>query len=433
MPPGDVALADVQDLFARGCAGSLCHIGYNGEPAGQLDLSPGEECANLVGVPAAEDPAQVRVQPGSSVESYLLCKLEPDCDRRGAGTTLMPLGSSTGLPASERDLVAAWIDSGAPGCAGPDAQAPTFAGATTAMAVPSAIRLEWAPASDDTSATAEIDYLVYQATASGAQNFAQPTAVSAPGATTITMGGLPVSTTYYYVVRARDLAGNIDTNTVEVSATTPAVADETPPSFGGLQTASPIGSLSAHLAWQTATDDVSAASGITYHIYIATQSGAQDFATPWTSVTGATEAVVSGLSATTDYYIVVRAADESGNEDQNQVEVQMTTGDSISFAADIAPILNNTCATMACHGGPMPAQELALGTASAYNELVNVESTQCPGRTLVVPSNPGASYLINKITGVDMCLGSRMPKLGTLSAVEIQIITDWITEGAANN
>lgn len=70
---------------------------------------------------------------------------------------------------------------------------------------------------------------MFQATSAGGEVFTAagdagtqiaPTVTSMPGATSITLSGLPPSSSLYWVVRARDLAGNEDTNTVELSATT---------------------------------------------------------------------------------------------------------------------------------------------------------------------------------------------------------------------
>ena len=58
----------------------------------------------------------------------------------------------------------------------------------------------------------------------------------APGATGFNVGKLAISTKYYFVVRAQDLAGNIDTNKIEVNATTLATssaADDDSPDAGG--------------------------------------------------------------------------------------------------------------------------------------------------------------------------------------------------------
>ena len=43
------------------------------------------------------------------------------------------------------------------------------------------------------------------------------------------------------------------------------------------------------------------------------------------------------------------------------------------------------------------------------------------------------SYLVAKVTGTDQCFGSPMPKGSTLTTAQIQLITDWVAEGAPNN
>jgi hypothetical protein len=44
------------------------------------------------------------------------------------------------------------------------------------------------------------------------------------------------------------------------------------------------------------------------------------------------------------------------------------------------------------------------------------------------------SYLVNKLTGVDLCAGTQMPKAGSsLSLSEIDLVRGWICNGAPNN
>jgi YVTN family beta-propeller protein len=103
----------------------------------------------------------------------------------------------------------------------PDPTPPTFGGVESATALSSTeIELQWSEATDDVTPSSNIVYLIYMATTSGGQNFATPTAMTAPGVTAYTVTGLIPNTTYYFVVRARDEAGNIDANTVEKESTT---------------------------------------------------------------------------------------------------------------------------------------------------------------------------------------------------------------------
>jgi hypothetical protein len=103
-----------------------------------------------------------------------------------------------------------------------DTTPPTFAGLTSITGVTAtSVQLDWMPATDPQTPTAQIVYDVFQSTTQGGEVFTMPpAATSTPGATSITLSNLQPSSTLYWVVRARDLAGNEDTNTVELSATT---------------------------------------------------------------------------------------------------------------------------------------------------------------------------------------------------------------------
>jgi hypothetical protein len=74
-----------------------------------------------------------------------------------------------------------------------------------------------------------------------------------------------------------------------------------------------------------------------------------------------------------------------------------------------------------------------LSTESvAYDALVGQSSGQCGARLLVAPGDPSASYLVHKVTGSELCSGSKMPKAGPgLSATEIDTLRAWIGSGAA--
>jgi hypothetical protein len=99
----------------------------------------------------------------------------------------------------------------------------TFAGlkaATTCIPGPigggrtSSYHLSWAPATEKNKHS-RIVYEVYQATTRGGENFSTPTYTTASGVTSFDTPQLPTEATFYFVVRARDRAGNEDSNTVE--------------------------------------------------------------------------------------------------------------------------------------------------------------------------------------------------------------------------
>ncbi|HSP55679.1 MAG TPA: hypothetical protein VLS25_08825 [Dehalococcoidia bacterium] len=84
-------------------------------------------------------------------------------------------------------------------------------------------RLSWSAATDDVTPSALIVYDIFVATTSGGENFSAPTWTTPPGVTTYETPGLPSHETFYFVVRARDQAGNEDRNTVEVRGADPCV------------------------------------------------------------------------------------------------------------------------------------------------------------------------------------------------------------------
>jgi CARDB protein len=108
-----------------------------------------------------------------------------------------------------------------------DGMPPTFAGIVQAtFCAPGPIGhdrtsryvLRWDEARDAVTATAALVYDIYEATSPGGERFASPTYTSIPGATSFTTPPLPTDTGRYYVVRARDRAGNRDANAVERQA-----------------------------------------------------------------------------------------------------------------------------------------------------------------------------------------------------------------------
>jgi hypothetical protein len=106
-------------------------------------------------------------------------------------------------------------------------------------------------------------------------------------------------------------------------------------------------------------------------------------------------------------------------------------GPEVSYAADLEPMFVADCGGMGCHGGVLPQDGLDLESGAGYAGLVGVASEQCGDRLLVEPGQPDTSYLLDKMLGVDMCMGTRMPK-GAMpySAAQIDLITAWICQGA---
>jgi len=105
-----------------------------------------------------------------------------------------------------------------------DTTPPSFAGlksATTCIPGPigggrtTSYNLSWDPATDNVTPSRKIVYDVYQADAPGAEDFSTPTYTTSAGATSFTTPPLPADKYFYFVVRAKDEAGNGDSNMVE--------------------------------------------------------------------------------------------------------------------------------------------------------------------------------------------------------------------------
>jgi hypothetical protein len=107
----------------------------------------------------------------------------------------------------------------------PDRTPPVFAGLVSAVTcIPgpsggptrtSSYRLTWTAATDESTPSGAIVYDVYQGNVPGGEDFTAPTYTTDPGAVAFSTPLLPDDRAYYFVVRARDRAGNRDRNLVE--------------------------------------------------------------------------------------------------------------------------------------------------------------------------------------------------------------------------
>jgi len=106
----------------------------------------------------------------------------------------------------------------------------------------------------------------------------------------------------------------------------------------------------------------------------------------------------------------------------------------ISYANNIQPIYDTSCALAGCHLGAAPAFGLDLAAGASYAATVNVESLQRPKLFLVEPGNADQSYLVRKIEGGPDIAGEQMPAdMPPLPGDEMDAIRQWITECAPNN
>lgn len=101
----------------------------------------------------------------------------------------------------------------------------------------------------------------------------------------------------------------------------------------------------------------------------------------------------------------------------------------VSFAAEVQPIFAASC--LNCHGVGGNAG-LDLTPEVAWANLVGVQATNYAPRLLVMSGSPESSVLFLKLSG-DTSTGSRMPLGGSLGRDTIELVRQWILEGALDN
>jgi hypothetical protein len=159
----------------------------------------------------------------------------------------------------------------------------------------------------------------------------------------------------------------------------------------------------------------------------------------------------------------------------------------VSFKTDVMPIFGFSCAGTSCHSGTRPKAGLYLGPKcdfaqgkctypsvpntgnpsagqpltdedilNTYNDLMEASVT-APAVKRVVPSDPGASFMIDKVAGIQndkglTCTntesnpdvgpcGQWMPYTGgplcktgmTAQTTRVDVLVNWVAQGAKNN
>ena len=102
-----------------------------------------------------------------------------------------------------------------------------------------------------------------------------------------------------------------------------------------------------------------------------------------------------------------------------------------SYVRDVEPLIIKRC--VGCHAGGEAKARLVLEPGTGYQNLVGAPSTQAPSVMLVVPGDPGASYVWQKLEGTT-AIGKGMPRgmhgFRPLPPEELNRIRRWIEEGA---
>lgn len=142
----------------------------------------------------------------------------------------------------------------------------------------------------------------------------------------------------------------------------------------------------------------------------------------WTDTSGAT---ISGTptAETPDTTFIVRASDDFLSVTREVAVTIVTETPQISYAQQIQPIFTASCGGSQCHIG---------GTANGLS-LSNYTSLMQGGNSgaVVIAGNPDNSIIVGRLEGT---ITPQMPfGRDPLSPSQIQLIRDWITEGAHNN
>ena len=133
--------------------------------------------------------------------------------------------------------------------------------------------------------------------------------------------------------------------------------------------------------------------------------------------------------------LVLGACGAGTGEGLDQNGQPLTAGGPVALAPTLASIQANVfsvnCAIPGCHGGGTVQYGLRLDPGFSAGNLINVPSPRNPNLIRVVPRDPDASFLIQKLQGADGLLGERMPDGGPyLTTAQVNVIRQWIQDGA---
>jgi len=117
-----------------------------------------------------------------------------------------------------------------------------------------------------------------------------------------------------------------------------------------------------------------------------------------------------------------------------------TPSSMVSLRQDVQPIFTTSCAVSGCHDAGSLSAGMVLEEGRLFDPgegIVGVPSQEAPGVLRVKPGSSAESYLIHKLQGTQDTVGGAgdpMPLGGEpLSEATLQVIRDWIDQGALDN
>ncbi len=96
-----------------------------------------------------------------------------------------------------------------------------------------------------------------------------------------------------------------------------------------------------------------------------------------------------------------------------------------NFMTDVVPLFDG-CAGEICHD---------FGSGAIRSQIGVLADECCNEISVIDPGHPERSYVVNKLSGTNLCMGSRQMPLDqpAFTADEIQIVADWICQGAGTS
>jgi hypothetical protein len=96
-----------------------------------------------------------------------------------------------------------------------------------------------------------------------------------------------------------------------------------------------------------------------------------------------------------------------------------------SFNNDVVPLFDG-CAGEICHN---------FGSGAIRSQIGVLVDECCDEISVIDPGHPESSYVVDKLSGKNLCMESRQMPLGqpAFTADEIQIVADWICQGAGTS
>src|SRR5690606_6839267 len=166
-----------------------------------------------------------------------------------------------------------------------DDEGPRFAGVESAESAPgAAVVVSWEAATDDLTPPGALLYFVYAGLTAETVDLNNPVGVSLPGATDTKVSLPSPDTEYFFVVQARDAAGNFDGNEAQVGAESG--EDVEAPVFAGCKSAVRRTASSILVTWEPARDDIALPEEITYNLYASETEDGFNFLAPDAQITG---------------------------------------------------------------------------------------------------------------------------------------------------